>query len=343
MPFGSGVFRFAPAATSSCAGVEQSVARREVERRQATRRRQLFALRWHAAADDAHAVRSATGTWRTRGRLRAHTRAGLDRCAAREQELRDRGAVLSDRPHQRGVTQVGFRGIHLRASIEEHGHRIDIARAHCRHQQGVARRVGAVGVGARLEQPPQHGGVAVLGGDVDRRDAEDVGRRHFRARANQRIHRLDIVRPHAPVQRGRAVRSGSVDVVALFHQRPNRGHVPRGRRAHEGALGRRQRREWRRARVLRRAEEGFGPSRDDFPFDGPGRSRKKGTNWGGGNESCSSLPRFASTSPRPSPSRRRRCRPWASVRRRSRRSREAVSWCEVPAHPPSRSSSADRP
>ena len=140
MPFGSARVQIGPGVDERARGGGRAVARRKEQRRHATGRRLLLALRRHAAADDADAVRAAAGAWRTRRRLGAHARPRLDRGAAFDEQL-DGGAVVGPcRPHQRGVTELRFRGVDLRAGVDQQTDRLDVAGTDRRHQQRLPRR-----------------------------------------------------------------------------------------------------------------------------------------------------------------------------------------------------------
>ena len=139
MPFGSAAFRSAPASTSSARRVERAVARGEQQRRHAAGRRQLLALRRHAAADDADAVRAAAGAGRTRRRLGADARARLDRRAAREQQLHDRRRCSVRTAHISAVwPSCGSAALTSAPASTSSRDRVDAAGADRRHQQRVA-------------------------------------------------------------------------------------------------------------------------------------------------------------------------------------------------------------
>ena len=65
--------------------------------------------------------------------------------------------------------------------------------------------VAVFGIGAGVEQPAQHGGVAVERGESDRRDAVSRRGLHVGAALDQRVDGLDVVLPDCLVQRCGAV------------------------------------------------------------------------------------------------------------------------------------------
>jgi hypothetical protein len=219
-------------------GVEEPVARRKQQRRHAARRRQLLALRRHAAANDAHAVRPAARPRRPRRGLGSHARRRIHRGAGGQQRAHDLGVDQPRRPAERGLRHVRIGSIHLRTALEQEPHRVGALGAHGGHEQSVARDVGSVDVGLGVEQPGEHGGVAVLRRHVDRLDPERVGHTDPRAGANQRVNGREVVSTHRPVQRRGAIRASSVDVVPRLQKGPNRDAVTRGGGADERVVGR---------------------------------------------------------------------------------------------------------
>ena len=118
------------------------------------------------------------------------------------------------RPHERRLSAPRFLGVHIGAAREQHTHRIHLARARGRHQHGFAAGQHRVRVGAGIEKSRDDGGVAVHARERQRRHAIAVRGGGVRAGRQQPVHEIEIVVIGGPVQRGRAVRLGRVDVDA---------------------------------------------------------------------------------------------------------------------------------
>ena len=148
-------------------------------------------------------------------------------------------------PHQRRVPELGSAGFTTAPRSTSSRTAAGSACAHRGHQRCLARQVCLVRVRVGLEQPPDHGLVAVLRRDIDRRDAVRVVDLDVCARADQHIHRRRIIGPHRPVQRRGPVFRGGVDVNALSQERldgaaiPVPGGLNEGR--HDLGVGRRSR------------------------------------------------------------------------------------------------------
>ena len=109
--------------------------------------------------------------------------------------------------------------IQIRAFGEQLFDDIGIPRACRHHQRRFAREQRRVRIGARLQQPPDHGRTSVLAGRPQRRDAEIGGRVHLGAGANQQIGAFEVVVITGPMQRRGAIGIGGVDVRLLLEQR----------------------------------------------------------------------------------------------------------------------------
>ena len=94
-----------------------------------------------------------------------------------------------------------------------------------RHERGLAFFGGAVGVGAGLQQAFDDRGVAVLAGQRQRRDVVARGRVDVRARAEQQIRDLEVVRCTAQCERRGAIGGGGIHVGLLGQQGLDGGDV----------------------------------------------------------------------------------------------------------------------
>ena len=110
MPLGSARVHVGAGLDQHARGLEPAVARGEQQRRHAAGRRQLLALRRHAAADDADAVRAAAGAGRPDGGLRAPVRVvasidGAPRRAAASRSRRCSSARPTSAPCDRAAVR----------------------------------------------------------------------------------------------------------------------------------------------------------------------------------------------------------------------------------------------
>ena len=83
----------------------------------------------------------------------------------------------------------------------------------------------AIRIGARVQQPGHHRGVAVERGVIKRRDVVAVRGLRVGARGEQQIDELKVVALRSPVERGEAVRGGRIHVDALLQERADCSHV----------------------------------------------------------------------------------------------------------------------
>ena len=152
-------------------------------------------------------------------------RPGVDCRAVREQHLDDVRVPLGHRPHQRRLVATAARG-RVGPRLQELADDVRRTDTGCGHQRRLAGKEPSVGIRTRVQQPPHHGGAAVLGRRPQRRDAEIVGRVHVGPGADQQIRELDLVPVGGPVQRRRAVTLPGGDVGAAIDQRAH--HAPLG-------------------------------------------------------------------------------------------------------------------
>ena len=214
--------------------VHLSVARGKEQRRHAAWRRLLLALRRHAAADDAHAVRAAAGAGRTGGRLLAGARARVHVGAACQQALHDGGVVSSRGPHERGMRSPALTGA-PRSSSRSTASTLPARTAAISSVSPEAsvvltsapasssrRRIAALPCSAATYTGVTPSPLATV----------DV-----RTGAKQRIDCVEVFGAHGPVQRRGSVAGARVDVVSLPQQRADRRHVAGGCGAHERVVG----------------------------------------------------------------------------------------------------------
>ena len=135
--------------------------------------------------------------------------------------LDDLGVALGGGPHQRGLAAELLR-VRIGAALEQQLHGVRIARIRRQHQHRLAfRGQHGIRVFAGLEQPRDHGRVAVDGGEVERLRARAVRDPVIGARVQQQIRHLEIAALHGPVQGRHAVRLRGVDVDRLANERPD--------------------------------------------------------------------------------------------------------------------------
>ena len=107
------------------------------------------------------------------------------------------------------------------------------------HQHRLTGRQTRVDIGPGIDQPKRHLGVAVIGGDPERRHAKVVHRIDVGPRIEQGRYGRNIVPMRRPVQCGRTVGLRGGDVLAGVDERPNRRPVlPFGRAGHPRVVGR---------------------------------------------------------------------------------------------------------
>ena len=127
----------------------------------------------------------------------------------------------------------GSRASTLRAALEEQAQRGRCAGPRRGHQRGLAARIDRIRIDARIEQAPDHVGVAVDRGEIERRHAVAIAGRRLRAGAQQRVRDVQAIGVNRRVQRRHAVHARRVDVASLLEQRANGGVVAPLRRIDE--------------------------------------------------------------------------------------------------------------
>ena len=154
--------------------------------------------------------------------------------AVRRQRGDHASAVFRGGKHQRGLLVRGLPRVHIRSAFQEQGHGVRASGDGRCHQGGRTVRVRGVGAGPGVEHRLDHGRVAVLAGDQQRRDGADArGRFRARARRNEQRGDVEIVVERRPVQRRHAIALSGVDVDLLLQQGPDRLRVALLRRVGE--------------------------------------------------------------------------------------------------------------
>ena len=157
----------------------------------------------------------------------------VDVGAGRDERLHHCRLALRDRPHQCRLAAPALDRVDLRTAPQQRLGRIDAAGAGDDHQRGLAVRVGRFDVSAGRQQLVDDADVGEDRGLGHRRRAVVVFRVHLRARTNQPIDQIEIVMVHRPVQRGRAIGFGCVDIDALRDQRERPGAIAGFGRIHQ--------------------------------------------------------------------------------------------------------------
>ena len=145
-------------------------------------------------------------------------RAGLDIRAVLDQKLDGGGMAFVRGPHQSGGSAQGFLRIHIRAVVQQHLDRIDIAGARRHHERSPSQRELLIGIGSGLDQRLDDSGISVDAGQPQRRGAVAVRGLGIRAGAKQQVDHLFIGAEHRPVQRGRAIGLRRIHIGVLLHQ-----------------------------------------------------------------------------------------------------------------------------
>ncbi len=159
------------------------------------------------------------------------TRVRASTAAPRSSKQRDDvGVRLAHGEHERRLLELAVARIDGGAAVEQQRDGFDDARAHRRHQGGLADRRNGVHVGTRIEQRRDDGGVAVLGREIERRHAVAIGGVRVGAGLEQQANRVEAVGAHGPVQRRRSVDGARVDGRALIEQPARRRSGRRSRR-----------------------------------------------------------------------------------------------------------------
>ena len=128
------------------------------------------------------------------------------------------GCAFAHGEHERRLLELAVARIDGGAAVEQQRDGLDDARAHGRHQRGLADRRDGIHVGARIEQRRDDGRVAVLGREIERRHAVAIGGVRVGARLEQQVNRVEAVGARRPVQGRRAVDGARVDGRALIEQ-----------------------------------------------------------------------------------------------------------------------------
>jgi hypothetical protein len=157
-----------------------------------------------------HVIARQTGA----GRLRAVIGSAV------EQRLHRRGVLLFDRPHQCRGAARGFLRIHFRPGSDQHFDRLGLAVSRGEHQRGLTVRSALFDVGAGFHQLVDHRHIAVKAGHHQRCHTLAIRRVDLGAGANQQVGRLEVIAIDRPLQGGRTVDAGRVDVRFLLQQRP---------------------------------------------------------------------------------------------------------------------------
>ena len=142
-------------------------------------------------------------------RLAVHRGAGLD------EQFNGSSVILTDRDHQRRLLEFRLACVHGGATLDEQaqgGHR---ASARGGHQRRFAAWISGIGIDARVEEPPDHLGIAVDTGEEERCHAVAIAGAGVRTGPQQQIRNLQMVRMHGGVQSGGPVDTGGVDVAPL--------------------------------------------------------------------------------------------------------------------------------
>ena len=184
----------------------------------------------------------------------------FDDAPASSRSLHGRRMVLADGDHQRGLPELGIARVDASRR----------ARAAARSAAGAPVRAAVIsavsppgstvfGIDAGIEQAPDHLGVAVDGGEIERRDAVAIDGRRVRSGTQQRVHDVQTIGVNGGVQRGHAVDARRIDVNLLADERAHRGEVAARRRIDE------RRRRFGRARRCRQQQR-------EEPCRGKGRA-----------------------------------------------------------------------
>ncbi len=138
-------------------------------------------------------------------------------------------------PHQGRLTARRLLRVRIAAVRQQQLHHLDVAAACGREDGTLAPRVR---VGAGLQQPLHHRGAGVERRESERSDAALVGGVHLGASSNEQVGDGHIVAVRGPVERGRAVRLGDVDVDLLLDQPPYRVGVNAAHGINQAGVGR---------------------------------------------------------------------------------------------------------
>ena len=186
-------------------------------------------------------------------RREAGFRTGVNVGAAFDQFLDNRGLTLRDRPHQGGLSAVGFPRVGVGVARQQRAHVCEVAPARRFHERRLARHQGRVGIGASCQQLFDHRRIGVRRCCIERRCAEFVGRLRVRAGAQEKIGHHQVIARGRPDQRGRPFGPGDRVLRTPVHQRLHGCAVPLLGGSHQRQIVRARGK--RRARAQRRPEE----------------------------------------------------------------------------------------
>ena len=155
-------------------------------------------------------------------RREAAVRLQLEVGARFEQHVDRGGVAFGRRPHQRRLTSIRFLRVDRRAARQQQPHGVRLPRQRRRHQHRLTFLRDRVRVSASLQQALHDRGVAVDGGEIERRDVVAGGGLGVGAGAEQQLDELQVVPLRGPVESGEAVRLGGVDVDLLFEEGADR-------------------------------------------------------------------------------------------------------------------------
>ena len=173
------------------------------------------------------------------GRALVDVRAQLDQCV-------DGGRmVLCRGPVQRRLAAPALPCTQVGAAGQQQSQYVDVAGARRRHQYRLAFRQRGVRVGAGVEERLDDRSVPAASGQNEGRHAVAVGCFRPRARFQEESRRLEVAPVRRPVQGGRPVGLGNVDVYPALQQSANgvgvrcpgrldQGQVARGSRGCAG-------------------------------------------------------------------------------------------------------------
>ncbi len=142
----------------------------------------------------------------------------VDAGSTLDQQLHRVGVRLLGGPHQsRGSAQLVL-GVHVGVIIQKQFEGVQIARARYQHQRSFAFRAELIGIGAGLQQLPDHRRASMQGRQIQRRGAFTIPELDVRPSRDQHIRHFQIVAIHGPLDRCGAVGLRRIDVGFLFHQ-----------------------------------------------------------------------------------------------------------------------------
>ena len=179
-----------------------------------------------------------TGPYRKRQRCEPDNRSGMQVGPLGKQKADHRWMHLGRRGHQEGLSTFALRGAEIRPVRDQHLDYVDTAGAHRRHERRLACGPG-LRIRSGVEEPCHDVRAPVGAGQIEGRHAVVIGHVDVSAGADQELHRDEVVTMDCPVQRGRAVGFGGVDLrVSGVEQRAQGRRVPRSDGGADRFLGR---------------------------------------------------------------------------------------------------------